>query len=60
MKKTLALIVCGALMLTAAGCSNNESVSENTESQTTSAVETEAAPAEGAAADNSDDQFVSA
>ena len=60
MKKTLALIVCGALMLPIAGCSNNVSVSENTESQTTSAVETEAAPAEGAAADNSDDQFVSA
>ena len=60
MKKTLALIVCGALMLPVAGCSNNVSVSENTESQTTSAVETEAAPAEGAAADNSDDQFVSA
>lgn len=60
MKKTLALIVCGALMLPVAGCSNNVSVSENIESQTTSAVETEAAPAEGAAADNSDDQFVSA
>lgn len=60
MKKTLALIVCGALMLPVAGCSNNVSVSENTESQTTSAAETESAPAEGAAADNSDDQFVSA
>ena len=47
-------------MLAVAGCSNNVSVSENIESQTTSAVETEAAPAEGAAADNSDDQFVSA
>lgn len=47
-------------MLPVAGCSSNASVSENTESQTTSAVETEAAPAEGAAADNSDDQFVSA
>ena len=60
MKKALALIVCGALMLPVAGCSNNVSVSENTESQTMVAVETESAWTEAPAADNSDDQFVSA
>ncbi len=60
MKKTLALIVCGALMLPVAGCSQKESVSsENTNTQTTAAVQTEAAQTE-AAADNSNDKFVSA
>ncbi|MBQ1572460.1 MAG: hypothetical protein IIZ78_15130 [Clostridiales bacterium] len=57
MKKIIALIICGALMLPVAGCSNNVSVSsENTEAQTT----TVAAQTEASAADNSDDQFVSA
>ena len=56
MKKIFALIICGALMLHVAGCSNNVSVSsENTEAQTT----TVAAQTEASAADNSDDQFVS-
>ena len=57
MKNTLALIICGALMLSIAGCSTTaeSAVISDSEAQTVAETETDAA-----IPDNSDDKFVSA
>ena len=56
MKKTLALILCGALMLSIAGCGTTAAPAVNSGSDTQATTETTTA----AVADNSDDKFVSA
>ncbi len=55
MKKTLALILCGALMLSIAGCGTTAEPAVSSDAVTQAPAET--APA---VADNSDDKFVSA
>ena len=57
MKKTLALIICGALMLSIAGCSTTAESAVISDSEAQNVAETET---EAAIPDNSDDKFVSA